>query len=134
MRFLPFIERAIAATVWTLGAGAIAIVLGLMIGSYGASTRAEGVALGFRYGQLIAAGLCPVVLWWRVYRTMWLDGTGRHAQARESRVETNSDRPIERKRPVKTRGTPQMKPEQITEGTEKPKPHREPRVRREPTP
>jgi hypothetical protein len=114
MGLMPFVERAIAATLWTLGAGAIAIVMGLIIGSYGATTRAEGVTLGLWCGQLIAAGLCPVVLWWRVYRT-------KTATA------------LIREPAVKARSKPQTKPEEAVEKAEKPRPKREPRVRREPT-
>jgi flagellar biosynthesis protein FliQ len=133
MRLLPFLERSIAATLWTLAAGAIAIVIGLVVGSYSASTRAEGMTLGFQYGQWIAIGLCPVVLWWRVYRTMWLYGPGRETQARESRVATRSTTPLIREQPVKARSKPQPKPEEPVEKAEKPRPKREPRVRREPT-
>jgi hypothetical protein len=130
MRLLPFLERAIAATLWTLGAGAIAIVLGLVAGSYSASTRAEGLTVGFHYGQLIAGGLCPVVLWWRVYRTMWLYGPGRETKATEVRLATSTT-PLIREPPVKARSKPQTKPEEPLEKAEKPKP--KPRVRREPT-
>src|SRR5688500_10883808 len=111
MRLLPFIERAIAATLWTLGAGAVVIVIGLVIGSYSAPTRAEGVTLGFQYGQWIAVALCPVVLWWRVYRTMWLGGPGRGKEASEPRVATGRTKPLIRKPPVRVRSKPQPKPE-----------------------
>jgi type III secretory pathway component EscS len=133
MGLLPFLERAIAATLWTLGAGAVAIVVGLMIGSYEASTRAEGLTLGFQYGQLLAVCLCPVVLWWRVYRTMWLRGPGRATEARETRVGTSGTTPLIREVPVKARSKPQTKPEEPKGKVEKPKPKREPRVRREPS-
>jgi hypothetical protein len=133
MRLPPFLERAIAATLWTLGAGAIAIVIGLVIGSYSASTRVEGVALGLWCGQLIAVGLCPVVLWWRVYRTMWLCGPGRGTEAREPRVSTSGSTSLMREAAVKARSKPQTKPEEPGEKSEKPRPKREPRVRREPT-
>jgi MFS family permease len=133
MRLLPFIERAIAATLWTLGAGAIAIVVGLVIGSFSTSTRAEGVTLGLQYGQWIAVGLCPVVLWRRVYRTMWLRGPGRGTEAREPRPETRTSTALIREPVVKARSKPQTKPEESIEKAEKPRPKREPRVRREPT-
>jgi hypothetical protein len=133
MGLLPFLERAIAATLWTLAAAAVAIIVGLMIGSYGASTRAEGVALGFQYGQLLAACLCPIVLWWRVYRTMWLRGPGRGTQTRDTRVATTTTPPLIREPAVKSRSKPQTKPEEPVEKAEKPRPKREPRVRREPT-
>jgi hypothetical protein len=131
MRLLPFLERAIAATLWTLGAGAIAIVIGLIIGSYSASTRAEGVTLGLWCGQLIAVGLCPVVLWWRVYRTMWLRGAGRATEAREPRPETRTSTTLIREPAVKARSKPQTKPEEPVVKAEKPRSKREPRVRRE---
>lgn len=99
------------------------MILGLVIGSYDASTRAEGLTLGFHYGQLLAAGFCPVVLWWRVYRTMWLEGPRRHAQSSEIPVETNSSRSLERKRPAMARSKPQTKPEETKEETEKPRPN-----------
>ncbi len=112
MRLLPFVERAIAATLWTLGAGAFALVLGLVIGSYSASTRAEGLTLGFHFGQLIAAGLCPVVLWWRVYQTMWLRGSGRSAGVRKASIETGTTTVPVREQPVKARSKPQTKLEE----------------------
>jgi hypothetical protein len=133
MGLLPFLERAIAATLWTLGAGAVATIIGLVIGSYEAASRAEGVTLGLRYGQLIAVGFCPAVLWWRVYRTMWLRGPRRSAEAREPRVATSGSTSLIREPPVKARSTPQTKPEEPIEKAEKPRPKREPRVRREPT-
>jgi hypothetical protein len=133
MRLLPFIERAIAATLWTLAAGAFAVVLGLMIGSFATSTRAEGVTLGLWYGQLIVVALCPVVLWWRVYRTMWLPGPGRGAEASEPRAETKTSTALIREPTVKVRSKPQTKPEEPIERAEKPRPKRQPRVRREPT-
>jgi hypothetical protein len=133
MRLLPFLERAIAATLWTLGAGAIAIVFGLMVGSYGASTRAEGVTLGLWYGQLIALGFCPVVLWWRVYRTMWLRGPRRSAGVRKPSIDASTTTVLVREQPQKARSKPQPKPEEPIEKAEKPRPKREPRVRREPT-
>ena len=133
MRLLPFLKRAIAATLWTLGAGAVAIVVGLMIGSYGASTRAEGVTLGLWYGQLIALGLCPVVLWWRVYRTMWLRGPRGGAGVRKPSIEASTTTVLVREPPVKARSKPQTKPEELIEKADKPRPKREPRVRREPT-
>jgi hypothetical protein len=133
MRLLPFLERAIAATLWTLAAGTFAIVIGLVIGSYSASTRAEGVALGLWYGQLIVVALCPVVLWWRVYRTMWLRGPGRGAEASEHRVETNSSRSLERKRPIKAHSKPPAGSAEPTAGAEKSPSKREPRVSREPS-
>lgn len=131
MGLQPFFERAIAATLWTLGAGAVAVILGLVIGSYGSSTRAGGLALGFDCGQLLAACLCPVVLWWRVYRTMWLHEPRRQVLAREARIETSGSAPFKRGRPVKPCSKPQIKPEETIEGAEKPKPKREPRARRE---
>jgi hypothetical protein len=134
MGLLPFIERAIAATLWTLAAGAAAIILGLIIGSYGAPTRAEGVALGLWYGQLLAIGLCPVVLWWRIYRTMWLRGPGRSAGVRKPSMEASTTTVFVREQPVKARSKPQTKPEEPVEKAEKPRPKREPRVKREPTP
>lgn len=130
MGLLPFLERAIAATLWTLLAAAVAIVVGLVIGSYGASTRAEGVTLGLQYGQVIATGFCPVVLWWRVYRTMWLDGPGRHAEVRESRGETNGSRSLERKRPQKARSKSQPLPNEVAAKTEKPRTKRESKASR----
>jgi hypothetical protein len=133
MRLLPFLERAIAASLWALAAGAVAIVLGLMIGSYGAPTRAEGITLGLWYGQLIAMGLCPVVLWWRIYRTMWLRGPGRGTEAREPRPETRTSTALIREPAVKARSKPQTKPEEAVEKAEKSRSKREPRVRREPT-
>jgi hypothetical protein len=133
MGLVPFIERAISATLWTLGAGALAIVLGLMIGSYSASTRAEGVTLGLWCGQLIAVGLCPVMLWWRVYRTMWLRGPGRSAETREPRVATSGSTSLIRGTPVKARIKPQTKPREAIEKAEQPRSKREPSVRREPT-
>jgi hypothetical protein len=133
MGLLPFLERAIAATLWTLGAGIVAVVVSLVIGSYEASTRAEGVTLGFQYGQLLAACLCPVVLWWRVYRTMWLRGPGRATEARETRVETSGSTSLIREAPAKARSKLQNKPEEAVEKAEKPRSKREPRVRREPS-
>jgi hypothetical protein len=133
MRLLPFLERAITATLWTLGAGAISIVFGLMVGSYGASTRAEGVTLGLWYGQLIALGFCPVVLWWRVYRTMWLRGPRRSAEVRKPSIEASTTTVLVREPPVKARSKPQTKPEELIEKAEKPRSKREPRVRGEPT-
>lgn len=133
MGLLPFLERVIAATLWTLGAGAIAIVFGLVIGSYSASTRAEGVTLGLWCRQLIALGLCPVVLWWRVYQTIWLRGPGRGTEASEPQIATGRTTPLIREPAVKARSKPQTKPEERIEETEKPRPKREPRVRREPT-
>jgi type III secretory pathway component EscS len=132
MGLLPFLERVIAATLWTLAAAAIAIVVGLVIGSYGASTRAEGLTLGFHYGQLIAVSFCPVVLWWRVYQTMWLSGSGRSAVARTSRIETDTTAGLLQEQPVKAHRKSRPKPEEVAEGAEKPRPKREPRVRREP--
>jgi hypothetical protein len=133
MELLPFLERVIAATLWTLGAGAFAVVLGLVIGSYSASSRAEGVTLGFQYGQLIAVGLCPVVLWWRVYRTMWLRGPGRETEGRKPCAATSASTTLIRGPQVKARSKSQTKPEEPIEKAEKPRPKREPRVRREPT-
>jgi hypothetical protein len=133
MGLLPFLERAIAATLWTLGAGAVAIVIGLVIGSHGAATRAEGVALGLWYGQLIAVGLCPVVLWWRVYQTMWLRGPRRSAGVRKPSIEASTTTVLVREPPVKARSKPQTKPEEPVEKAAKPRPKREPRVSREPT-
>ncbi len=133
MRLLPFFERAIAATLWTLGAAAMAIVLGLVIGSYSASTRAEGVTLGLWYGQLISLGLCPVVLWWRVYRTMWLREPIRSAGVRKPRIEASTTTMLVREQPLKARSKPQSKPEEPGEKAEAPRSKREPRVRREPT-
>jgi hypothetical protein len=135
MGLLPLIERAIAATLWTLGAGAVAIVIGLVIGSYSASTRAEGLTLGFQYGHLIALCLCPVVLWWRVYRTIWLRGPVRGTEARELRPETrtSTSTALIREPAVKARSKPQTKPKEPIEKAERPRPKREPRVRREPT-
>ncbi len=133
MGLLPFLGRAIAVTLWTLAAAAMAIVLGLVIGSYSASTRAEGVTLGLWCSQLIALGLCPVVLWWRVYRTMWLGGPGRSAGVRKPSMEASTTTVLVREPPVKARSKSQAEPEEPVEKAEKPKPKREPRVRREPT-
>jgi hypothetical protein len=133
MRLLPFLKRAIAAALWTLGAGASATIVGLVIGSYGAPTRAEGVTLGLWYGQLIALGFCPVVLWWRVYRTMWLLGPGRGAGVTKPSIEASTTTALIREPPVKARSKPQPKPEEPIEKADKPRSQREPRVRREPT-
>jgi len=129
MGLLPFLERVIAATLWTLGAGVVAVIIGLVIGSYGASTRAEGVTLGLQYGRFLAVGLCPIVLWWRVYRTMWLGGPRRSAGVRKPSMEASATTVLVREAPVKARS----KPEDPIGKAEKPKPKRGPRVRREPT-
>jgi hypothetical protein len=130
MGLLPFLDRVIAATLWTLGAGAVAVVLGLMIGSYATSTRAEGVTLGPWCGQLIAVGLCPVVFWWRAYRTMWLRGPRLGAEAGEIPVATSGTTPLIRGTPVKARSKPQNKSEEAVEEAEKSRPKREPKERR----
>lgn len=133
MGLLPLLERVIAATLWTLGTGAVGVVLGLMIGSYTALTRAEGVTFGLWYGQLIAVGFCPVVLWWRVYRTMWLRGPLPATEAREPRPETRTSIALIREPALKARSKPQPKPEEPIEKAAKSRPKREPRVHREPT-
>jgi hypothetical protein len=90
------------------------------------------VTLGLWYSQLIAVDLCPVVLWWRVYLTMWLGGPRRGTEARKPHIATSSTSLI-REPALKARSKPQPKPEDPTEKAEKPKPKRELRVRREPT-